>query len=302
MSWLMIAVAVMLAVAALALFASTYAGNSGQRLRGRLAPAAGKTPVPDAVETRFRRLADRGRQVERWFRDDSDEAGRLLVRAGWRSAAAQNLFYVMQAGLPAIAVVIVSLAWLGFGKPVGLQLLLLAFMGFAVGVLAPRFALRYAAAERQQRIAAEVPVFINIMVLLLEAGLTTRQALQSLVRDGGNVLRELADEFRLALRQIEAGGDLGEVLQAMSRTHDVHELSGVLGVLRQIERYGGQVREPLLAALATVEEGRGLALRERVNLLSGRMTILMVLFFFPALLVCVAGPAFTAIFKALAIR
>jgi tight adherence protein C len=175
-------------------------------------------------------------------------------------------------------------------------------MGFAIGVLAPRFVLRYAASERQQRIRAEVPLFINIMVLLLEAGLTTRQALQSLVRDGEGVLRELAAEFRLALRQVEAGGDLGEVLQSMTRTHDVRELSAVLGVLRQIERYGGEVREPLLAALATVEEGRGLALRERVNLLSGRMTILMVLFFFPALLICVAGPAFVAIFKALAIR
>ncbi|MGH8562494.1 MAG: type II secretion system F family protein, partial [Nevskiales bacterium] len=74
---------------------------------------------------------------------------------------------------------------------------------------------------------------------------------------------------------------------------------GVLGVLRQVERYGGEVREPLLSALAVMEERRSLDLRERVNLLAGRMTVVMVLFFFPALMLCVAGPAFSSIFRAL---
>jgi len=52
--------------------------------------------------------------------------------------------------------------------------------------------------------------------------------------------------------------------------------------------------------LSVLEERRGLDMREKVNLMSGRMTVVMVLFFFPALLIFVAGPAFMSILRALA--
>jgi tight adherence protein C len=184
-------------------------------------------------------------------------------------------------------------------RGLGLQPVLVGLMAVIISLLLPRWLLRSAAAGRQARIRAEVPLLTNLMVLLLEAGLSTRQALHSLVRDGAGVLPELGGEFRLALRQVDAGGDLGEVLTSMGSVLDVPELSGVLGVLRQVERYGGEVREPLLSALAVMEERRSLDLRERVNLLAGRMTVVMVLFFFPALMLCVAGPAFSSIFRAL---
>ncbi len=48
-----------------------------------------------------------------------------------------------------------------------------------------------------------------------------------------------------------------------------------------------------------IEERRSLDLRERVNVMSGRMTVVMVLFFFPALLIFVAGPAFVSVLRAL---
>ncbi len=40
-------------------------------------------------------------------------------------------------------------------------------------------------------------------------------------------------------------------------------------------------------------------LRERVNLISGRMTVVMVLFFFPALIIFVAGPSWVSLIRAL---
>ena len=102
------------------------------------------------------------------------------------------------------------------------------------------------------------------------------------------------------LRSVEdAGADTDESLKALGKLMDVEELSTVLAVLRQVDRFGGEVREPLLEALSVLEERRSLTLREKVNLLSGRMTVVMVLFFFPALLVFVAGPAFVSIMKVL---
>jgi tight adherence protein C len=287
------AAAVALGVVALALLAAGMLARGDARVTARLGDAA-----PDAVwraNAWWQRLAEGGEGVERWFKDD-EGVELLLVRAGWRSAGARTFFYIAQAGLPLLALLVALPLLLRNFAAVPL---LAALFGVILALLLPRWWLRHAARERQARIRGEVPLFINLMLLLFEAGLSTRQALQSLIRDGGGVLPELGREFRLVLRQMDAGGDLGEILASMGRTLDVAELGSVLGVLRQVERYGGQVREPLSSALAVIEERRGLDLRERVNLLAGRMTVVMVLFFFPALMLCVAGPAFTSIFKAL---
>jgi tight adherence protein C len=294
---LLIALAVALVVIALAAaLAGLLLGRGRPGLAERLVADGGPAPPRDSAGAWWQQLAEGGRGMERWFEDDVG-IDLLLVRAGWRDARARTAYYLLQIGLPALLFAFVLL--LALTRGLGLQATLLGVMLVIIGLLLPRWLLRRLVAERQRRMRAEVPLFVNLMMLLLEAGLSTRQALHSLVRDGGGVLPELGAEFRLALRQIDAGGDLGDVLASMSQVLDVPELSGVLGVLRQVERYGGEVREPLQAALTVMQERRGLDLRERVNLLAGRMTVVMVLFFFPALMLCVAGPAFSSIFRAL---
>src|SRR3546814_13761920 len=88
-------------------------------------------------------------------------------------------------------------------------------------------------------------------------------------------------------------------LKSLGDVLEVEDLTTVLGVLRQVDRYGGELREPLLETLQIIEERRGFELREKVNIMSGRMTVVMVLFFFQALLIFIAGPAFMPLITAL---
>jgi tight adherence protein C len=232
--------------------------------------------------------------------DKDGETGRLLLQAGWRGAQRRNGFYVFRAAVMVAAVILVMLMWALGGGVVKAQFLpLYSFALLAVAFLAPLWTLRSLAAARRARISREVPLFIHLLVLLFEAGLSTRQGFATLVREGRGVLPELGQEFELVLRQLEAGGDISEVLRTLGQTLDIGDLDSVLGVLRQVDRYGGEVREPLMEALKVIEERRGLDLRERVNLTSGRMTVVMVLFFFPALLILVAGPAVLSILRAM---
>jgi tight adherence protein C len=159
--------------------------------------------------------------------------------------------------------------------------------------------LRSVAGKRRRRMQHEVTLFVHLLLLLFESGLSTRQAFASIVRESGGVLPELGRELDLALRQVEAGADLGEALKGLGSALEVEDLETVLGTLRQVDRYGGELREPLLETLKVIEERRGFEIREKVNLLSGRMTVVMVMFFFPALMIFVAGPAFMAILSAL---
>jgi tight adherence protein C len=277
---------------------SRAAGRLQERLSG--IPAAGEFGDLPPDRAILARIASGGKALEALV-DAQGEGGRLMVQAGWRTPEARLTFYAFQALCPVIALLGVAASWVLAGeKTQGLLMLLYAIGALIVSILVPRWVLRRKAAARRARIKSEVPLFIHLLVLLFEAGLSTRQAIASLVREGRGVLPELGRECDLILRQLEAGGDTAEVLKRMAEVLEVADLTAVLGVLRQVDRYGGEVREPLLEALKMIEERRGLDLREKVNLVSGRMTVVMVLFFFPALIIFVAGPAFLSIIRALA--
>ena len=272
-------------------------------LERRIAPEAEKADEFGTTgdQALMQRLARRGKAIEDWV-DGDNESARLLMQAGWRSSQARMIWYIFQGALPLIMIAGLVAFWLlGPDKVKTLMnMLLFVIAGSILSFLMPRWILRSVAEVRRQRIKNEVPLFIHLLVLLFEAGLSNRQAFSSLVREGRGVLPELGREFELVLRQLDAGADTAVVLKSLSDAMDVGDLTTVLGVLRQIDRYGGEVREPLLETLKVLEERRTIDMRERVNILSGRMTVVMVAFFFPALLIFVAGPAFLSIIRALA--
>ncbi len=298
---LVIGAAVLLAGATLLLLA--YLGMRSRQDRQLERRVVGAETIRDEFDTSngqtLKMLARGGQRIEK-LADEDGETGRLLMQAGWRGARARLLFYAFRGGMLVLAALLSVALWtLAQGiKPVLLPLY--SFAMFAFAFLIPIWVLRNAAAGRRARMGREVPLFIHLLVLLFEAGLSTRQAFASLVREGRGVLPELGQEFEGVLRQLEAGGDIADVLRGLGTALDVPDLEGVLGVLRQVDKYGGEIREPLLEALSVLEERRGLDLREKVNLISGRMTVVMVLFFFPALLIFVAGPAVVSILRAMA--
>jgi len=294
--------ALLLAVGALISVVLLVQRSLGEnRLQTRLLPTAVVGDEFDGADDRpwMTQLARGGKALEGWV-DTSNESARLLVQAGWRSREARLLWYSFQA-LVLLACVSAVVAYAMLGPPQNKTLLLACtgFVSFALAALVPRWILRAAAERRRQHIKAEVPLLLHLLVMLFESGLSSRQAFASLVREGGGVLPELGVEFEILLRSLDAGADVPDSLKNLGDSLEVDDLTNVLGVLRQVDRYGGEVREPLQETLGVLEERRGLDMREKVNLMSGRMTVVMVLFFFPALLIFVAGPAFVSIIRAL---
>lgn len=275
----------------------TASGRMQRRLSGTAGMGAEFEDAQPSLPIQL--LAALGRALDKGL-DEGGETARLLVQAGWRSQRARALYYSLQGLTPILLIGGAALVWVFGPESLStLEQLAIAFGAVALGLLGPRWVLRSRAEKRRARIKNEVPLFIHVLSLLFEAGLSTRQALSSLVREGSGVLPVLGEEIEVANRQLDAGGDTDDVLKSLGQHLAVPELISVLSVIRQVERYGGEVREPLMEALEVLEERRSLELRERVNLLSGRMTVVMVGFFFPALMVFVAGPAFVSIIKAL---
>lgn len=174
-----------------------------------------------------------------------------------------------------------------------------AFIGFVIGYILPRHALRWRAARRQRLIKDELPVVLNLMRLLFDAGLSIEHTLKAISEQAGKITPELSKEFAWALRRIETGQDRGEALEEMAKRINVPELTETVAILKQAARYGGSLRDSLLRYIKLMEDRRMTDLRDKVGKMSGKMSVIMMLFMFPALLIFMGGPAVMVLIQAL---
>ncbi|MDX9884869.1 type II secretion system F family protein [Thauera sp.] len=243
-------------------------------------------PEPDKGSALFDKLTD------------TAEVERDLRRAGLGSERGMRVFK--------LALFLVPLLGAGLGVSLGLArgmhgsaLLLSGFAGFAIGYLVPPRVVRMLAARRQKRIREEMVPLLHMLRMLFDAGLSLEQTLRILHQDGGELIPEIAAELRVAVTRIGAGQDRAEALQDMVAPLDVAELNDTVAILKQATRYGGSLRESLGSFAALIEERRLSGLREYVSKLSAKMTIVMILFMFPALLIFIAGPGMITLVRAL---
>jgi len=229
-----------------------------------------------------------------------DEDVRLLAQAGWRRREALAGFVILRfalAGLGALAALVS--AGLETGDVGAQTLILRSFIWGVVGFFAPKYLLRMKAKARLKRIDEEVGPLAEILCVLFDAGLSLEQCLRVILTHGGTIVHELRSELELALRQIAAGADRTDALRSATEDLGVEELSNMIRLLARIERHGGSVQQPLREFCRLLEDRRRTAMQERVSKLSAKMTMVMIVFLFPALLIFIGGPGFIALKRAL---
>ncbi|SFB41489.1 MULTISPECIES: type II secretion system F family protein [unclassified Pseudomonas] len=222
----------------------------------------------------------------------------LLNRVGWRKASQRSLFAAFQIGTP---IVLLGLTLLG-------QQLLFAHAApawiapmFAVGIgyLLPKRVLAAAAKYRQQTIAKEISTFIPLLRILFESGMAIEQSLRVVGNEAQRLLPALTHELRLILARVDSGLELGEELGKTARLLEVDEFTDTCIILQQLIQQGGGAMKSLLALKQLLDDRRLTRLQEYISKMSAKMSVVMMVFLFPALLIVLGGPAFIGIARAL---
>ncbi|MBC3437770.1 type II secretion system F family protein [Pseudomonas sp. BW16M2] len=236
-----------------------------------------------------------GRRLQRL----DGETQALLDRLGWRRSRQRALFAAVQLGLPLLAVSVALL--LAHGLPGENRghwgVLVLCAMG--AGYLLPKRLLVLAAARRQRQIAQEVSLLIPLLRILFETGLAVEQALRVLAHEGRSLVPNISDELRLVLQRVDSGLALGPELEKTARLLAVDELIDTCVILQQLLVQGSGSMKSLLALKELLDDRRLTGLQERVSKMSAKMSAVMMVFLFPALLIVLAGPGFSALARAL---
>ena len=261
-----------------------------RRLQGRMAP---DERLGDWLQ--WLGSSPLGRRLQRL----DSESQALLDRLGWRRSRQRALFAAVQLGLPLLAMIVVLVMVHGLPGERRGHWVVLVLCALGAGYLLPKRLLAAAAARRQRRIAREVSVLIPLLRILFETGLAVEQALRVLAQEGRSLVPNISDELRLVLQRVDSGLALGPELEKSARLLAVDELIDTCVILQQLLVQGSGSMKSLLALKELLDDRRLTGLQERVSKMSAKMSAVMMVFLFPALLIVLAGPGFSALARAL---
>ncbi|SFP95371.1 tight adherence protein C [Variovorax sp. OK605] len=227
----------------------------------------------------------------------ADEDRRLIDQCGFSSARSQLVFLVTRVGLAILLPTVALLFWPG--EVSTRKLTIIAASGIAIGFMLPKWLLGRMAAKRRERVAHELPLFIDLLRLLQGVGLSLDQSLQIMATDFAHVMPVLGYELTLANSQYSRGRTREHSLARLGTLHANENLAGMVSLLVQVDRHGGAVQEPLRIFSDRLREHRKSEMKARIGKITVKMTGVMVSTLLPALVIVTAGPGFIAIIRSL---
>lgn len=178
---------------------------------------------------------------------DSGEAGPLrqrLIHAGYRGQAAPAIFYglriVLALALPSLLVSL-PIAW----QLPHLHLVLVLCLAAGVGFVAPSIWLDTRRSRRQNEMRRILPDALDLMVVCVEAGYAINASLARVADEFASKSPVLSTEFGLVTAETRTGKSLTEALRALSERTGVEDVSSLVALLVQTERFGTSVANSL---------------------------------------------------------
>jgi tight adherence protein C len=268
--------------------AMALAPANGATIDRRLGELTGAIPDEPREGPSFRSIVGALKRVGRVAPRSVSEMGKLqqrLVQAGYRSHDAIIVFFGLRIGIALIA--FAALATSLFVRPN----LMTALAGCALGYLLPGMVLARLAASRQHRLRLGLPDALDLLVVSVEAGLGLDQALQRVADEIAFAHRELADELRLVNLELRAGKARTDALRALAERTGVDDLSSLVAMLVQTDRFGTSIAQSLRVHAETMRTKRRQRAEEAAAKTGVKMVFPLVFCIFPAVWVVTIGPA-----------
>ena len=208
-----------------------------------------------------------------------------LVQAGYRRPEALTIFFGIR------VVIALALFSLFASSAVARPNMSLALGGLGFGYVAPGMILARMAKRRAHRIRLSLADALDLLVVSVEAGLGLDQALSRVGAELEFAYPELADELRLINLELRAGKPRAEALRNLADRTGVDDLSALVTMLIQTDKFGTSVAQSLRVYSETLRTKRRQRAEEAAAKTGVKMVFPLVFCIFPAIWVVTIGPA-----------
>lgn len=180
----------------------------------------------------------------------SADAGRVgplrqrLVQAGFRRESAPAIYMGSRVALALTLPSVVLTLPLALTLT-SVQLAVLVMMAAGLGMVGPSWWVDRRRAARMLEIELGLPDALDLMVVCVEAGLGINASLSRVAKEFALSHPTLAAEFELATLETRAGKSTAESLRALAERTGVSEISTLVAMLIQTERFGTNLADTL---------------------------------------------------------
>jgi tight adherence protein C len=219
---------------------------------------------------------------------------KTLVGAGMYRTSPRTLI-----GYQLLCAVAAPTVWLflalGAGASTALAILAAVFFAF-IGWVAPSFVVQRRAESRLHRIDRGMPELIDLLVVIVEAGLSLSAALQLA---GERMKGPLGDELRISLQEQRMGLSPVQGLENMVGRCPTPAVEAFARAMMQGQVLGVSVGQILRNLAIEMRKRRRAQVEQQAQKAPIKMLFPLVFMIFPALFVVILGPAIVSIFHAL---
>lgn len=141
--------------------------------------------------------------------------------------------------------------------------------------------------KRIKKLDREALTFFEILTLTLESGRDLEKALEITVL---NVNSELSEEFKKTLFEVKFGKSLLEALNDTKKRIPSETINNIILNITQTNIFGNKIIDTMYSQIEFLRDKQVLEVREQINKLPNKISIISVLFIVPIILLIVLGP------------
>jgi tight adherence protein C len=213
---------------------------------------------------------------------------RQLHQAGFRNRDAPTIFAALRTFLLFFLGLLGLL--LGWGSRIPIPLLTM-MLGATGGYYLPVIYISNIIQKRQVILLRGFPDALDLLVSCVEAGLGLDIAFRRVADETVISAPELAKELQLVTAEVQAGVPRADALRHLSDRTGLEEIQAFVNVLIQAERFGTSVAQALRTYAEHMRIRRMQKAEEKAAQVSPKLTIIMILFILPCLMVVLMAPA-----------
>lgn len=224
-----------------------------------------------------------------------DDIRQKLVLAGNPNGMAPSDFLGMQ-GLSILLLGIFGLFMFGIMRQSTSRGLMIVVISLVFGFYYPRAWLNRKVKTRQRLLKEQLPDALDLLTIMVEAGLGFDAALARLVDKAQN---ELSEEFGQVLSEIRLGKTRREALRQLGARSNVEDVSTFVSSLIQADQLGVSIARVLRVQSAQMRVKRRQRAEEQAHKAPIKMLFPLAFLIFPAMFIIILGPAVPSIMHGL---
>lgn len=221
----------------------------------------------------------------------------LLQQAGFSSSGHTTGFVILKALTTLSLAILCAFIASQLGTTSRTESIAVGIIAGIVGFVLPNTILRRLITRRKEAITAAIPDALDLLVICTNAGYSMPQSIARVGSEMANISKPLSDELARLAQEMQVNTDQTTALRVFGDRLGIPGISTLVMTMIQSQIYGTPLTHALRTLAKAERANRMMLLEEQSGKLSSQITLPMMAFVVPSLMIIAGAPAFIQLLR-----